>query len=177
MLVPTIDVFVDGRPEIGTSPAMLVDGRVLAPLDPYGIGIAERIEWGEGGDSVVVIRGEKHIVVRIPQKSARARPTDADLRPHSIHARRLPSGEIVVEIARLAEALGERVLFEAHAHVLEISMLPLAPIATMTPFSAPLVPLSNGPIFPVYAPPTPRPSVNAIPDPRRTPLAVSPSFP
>ncbi|HEY0798693.1 MAG TPA: copper amine oxidase N-terminal domain-containing protein [Candidatus Baltobacteraceae bacterium] len=164
-----VSVIIDGRSIEGIQPATLVRGTVVAPLEPYFDRFADRIVRNADG-SVEVDRGAHEIVIT---------PGSAEVRVDSVRRRLLIApylreGRIIVPLAAIARALGANVQFNGTQKVLSIDAPASAPIATMTPYVAPLTRVSPGPTFTPTPAPAPQSTVTGIPQPRRTPLAADP---
>jgi len=148
---PPVSVVVDGRLLIGSVPARLQGGVVVAPLDPYAYVLARRIAVDRVHGWVTLERDGRSVTVDV-----------ASLR----------DGTPVIPLGRTARALGDAVRYDAAAHSLEIESPVPRPLATLTPFAGYAPPPGPLPTFPPVVPPTPRPTVSGIPQPRRTPIVV-----
>ena len=147
---PVVTVLIDGRPVEAPAPALLLDGMVSAPIDPYARLIVTRITIDGERGSVTFERGAARVTINVPY--VRGDPA------------RIPLGA-------LARALGDSVRYDAAARTLEIETPPL-PLATMTPYLRWTPPPGPLPTFTPEPAPTPRPTVTGIPAPRRTPIVV-----
>ncbi len=143
-------VVIDGRPVEASVPAVLSRGRVVAPLDPYFRWIATRIAVDGERGALTFERDGKSVTVNVPL-----------LRDDSA---RIP-------LAATVRALGGTARYESRTKTLEIT-LPVAPLATMTPFRSWSPPPGPLPTFTPTPVPTPRPTVTGIPQPRRTPILI-----
>lgn len=121
----------------------LQHGRVMAPVEPYLIAVATSVERTAGG--ILARRGDRF--------------TQCSMRNE------------YVPIAPLLEALGVNVRYDAAARKLAI-VVPPVPMATATPFNAAVPRVAPTMVFTPAAPETPKPTVSAKPQPRRTPLPM-----
>ena len=149
---PVVTVLIDGRQVVAPAPALLVDGTVTAPIDPYGRLVATKITIDDRQKSVTFERGTARVTINVPYL-------------------REDQGRIPLGV--LARALGDSVTYDGAAHTLEIDSPPVEPVATMTPFVKWTPPPGPLPTFTPEPQPTPRPTVTGIPQPRRTPILVN----
>ena len=148
--VRTVTVFIDGSRVISYRKAILRDGRVLAPVDPYLTRIATQISYD--GTMLVVTRGDRFAQVLLPR-----RPVPRELQ------------WTYVPIAAVVATLGVFVHYDARHHILEVRR-PHASFATPTPFN-PAVPQARPTsLFTPIPVATPRPVFTGKPLPRRTPV-------
>lgn len=147
MLTPpacaALTVTIDGKALRSYRAVCLVDGRILAPVDPYVIAVVASVEYD--GNTIVVRRGDRF--VQVP-----AAP--------------------VVEIGPLLRTLGLQVAYDPKSARVDIRT-PQLPLATPTPFNPAVPESSPLPVFTPSPAPTPRPVVSGSPAPRRTPLPFS----
>jgi hypothetical protein len=147
---PVVTVIIDGRPVISSAPALLFDGSVSAPIDPYARLIATRIAIDGEHGWITIERDGKRVTVNV------------------LYVR---DGWARIPLGATARALGESVNYDPARRVLRIDSPP-SPLATMTPFSAWSPPPGARPTFTPNPVPTPRPTSSGIPRPRRTPILV-----
>jgi hypothetical protein len=136
-----VTVVLDGSVIRAYEPAFVRDGRTYAPLDPFVRRCADRI-WFDGR-SLVVQRGGRTFTMRFAHM------------PH------------VVPLAPLVRGIGGEIAYRKG----RVSVrFPRTAVVTPTPFD-PAAPSSPPRVlFTSAASPTPRPSWDGIPLPRRTPL-------
>ncbi len=145
MIGPLVTVAIDGAIVASEQTARLQNGLVVAPIVPFAQAIATQIDaLGQGRYRVT--GGGRSVVVR------------ADARG-------------VVALGRLARALGERVSYDARRRALAIE-LPVAPLGA--PRFSPAIPPGPYATFAPVTAPTPRPVIDGIPVPRRTPIEAGP---
>jgi hypothetical protein len=142
-----VDVVINGVLAPTTTPAQLVAGRVVAPVE-----IVTRI-----ARSVVVdARGRSLVAMRADRTCAAAIIADA------------------VVLAPLARCLGADIAWDPAARVVAIAFLPEA-LRSHPPFDASAPQVVPTVIFtPEPAPPTPRAVSTGVPRPRRTPIPIGP---
>lgn len=167
-----VSVMLNGMPIETTWDARIARGIVVAPLEPFVRDIAEIIETSPDGESFVVTRGDRSVVLRVGSKVAR-NGFFAEALPIAPYLR---SGETIIPLAAVARALGATVAYDAPAHVLYIETEP-APLATQTPVTYVAPPPGSMPTFAPTTTPAPRPTVSGIPKPRRTPILIEPQLP
>jgi hypothetical protein len=149
--IPVVTVIIDGRAVVASAPALLYEGSVSAPIDPYARLIATRIAVDGERGWITIERDGKRVTVNVPY---------------------LRDGWPRIPLGAAARALGDSVSYDAARHVLRIDSPPRAPLATMTPFAGWTPPPGPRPTFTPNPVPTPRPTVSGIPRPRRTPILV-----
>jgi len=142
---PPVTVAIDGAIVASEQSAQLRNGLVVAPIVPFAQAIATRID-ALGDGRFRITGGGRSVVVR------------ADARG-------------VVALGRLARALGERVSYNARHRTLAIE-LPVEPLRA--PRFWPSIPPGPYATFAPVAEPTPRPVIDGIPVPRRTPIEAGP---
>jgi hypothetical protein len=152
-----VTIVVNGALVIGSTPAVLRGGVVMAPLDPYVRTLATAISPAS----------DPHIVVQRARRSLRLRLGSREIESGSALelvpiAPFLRDGTLYVPLAVVARALGGTVAYDGRGHTLAIAF-PETPLAT----------LPTG--LPTFAPtptPAPVPTISGIPKPRRTPIPV-----
>ena len=155
-----VTVLLGGEPVAASRPARIIDNFVVVPLDPFIRRIAQSIEVDPAQGTIVVERQTNSIVLRLMRDAVR-----------------MPEGTIYVRLAQVVRGLGGSVTFDGVRKVAAVEMPQAPPIVTPTPFDP-----SNPSVTPrrVFTPEptvTPRPTLTGIPQPRRTPVPVVPSFP
>ena len=152
LAMAAVNVVLDGRLLVGSRPAMLNGGVILAPLDPFVRRFADRIDVDITRSIVRIARRERSITVPI--------------------APYVREEQIVIPLALVVRALGATAYYEGWRTTLSIVSPPGDQIATPTPYAtllplpAPRVTFTPPPV------PTPLPTVTGIPQPRRTPIWV-----
>lgn len=165
---PAVAVVVDGSEILASQPALVRSGVVLAPLEPYLNGIADRIVVDPAAGTITFERAEASVTVTLGDRRARVGSGTVTL-PIAPYLR---DGGPIIPLAAIARALGLTVAFDARAHVVSMSFPAAEPVATIAPF----VPVPGASPFPTpRAEPTatPRPVVTGVPRPRRTPIEVN----
>ncbi|MFY9779592.1 MAG: stalk domain-containing protein [Candidatus Baltobacteraceae bacterium] len=165
-----VSVLVDGKLIASSRSAELTEGVIRAPLDPFVRRIAERIT--SDGRYITLVRGRRTVTIVVGSRLVRAAGTCGEL-PFAPFSQR---GEPVVPLAALARALGAEAVYDGPTRTLVVSSAP-QPLVTMTPFTVWVAPAGPLPTFPPVAAPTPRPTVSALPLPRRTPVVVDAEHP
>ncbi len=148
---PVVTVIIDGKPVVASTPALLCEGSVDAPIDPYARLIATRIAIDGERGWITIERDGKRVTVNAPY---------------------LRDGPLRIPLGTAARALGDSVSYDGARHVLRIDSPPRGPVATMTPFAGWTPPPGPLPTFTPNPVPTPRPTVSGIPRPRRTPILI-----
>lgn len=149
---PALVVLLNGTIVHSYSPAYVVRGHVVAPLDPYVTAVAASI--GYSGSALIVTRGDRFAQL----------PVGANIAPAQW-------AQTYVEIAPLMRSLGVRVAYSAQFRRLEIDTAePI--VVTPTPFNAAVPAAAPSEVFTPAPIVTPRPQVSGKPAPRRTPLPV-----
>jgi len=149
---PALVVVLNGTILRSYSPAYVVRGHVVAPLEPYVTAVAASI--GYSGSHLVATRGDRSALL----------PVAANVAPAQW-------AQTYVEIAPLMRSLGVRVAYDAQLRRLEIDTAGTV-VVTPTPFN-PAVPAAlPSDVFTPSPAATPRPQVSGKPAPRRTPLPV-----
>ena len=155
-----VTVLLGGIPILASRPARVVDGFVVVPLDPFVRCVAQLVQVDREEGTIVVARDATSVVVRLRDDA-----TDT------------PDGTIYVRLAPIVRGLGGTVTFDAVRKVAAVEMPQPRPVTSPTPFDP-----SNPTVTPrrVFTPEptvTPRPTTSGVPQPRRTPVSVVPSFP
>lgn len=134
--------------------AYMLRGHILAPMDPFVVRVATRIEYVAG--AMIIARGSRSVAVRFA-------------------ARRDPGAlqGTFVEIAPVLRALGEVVRYDARSRVLDIRSPAQSAIVSPTPFDPGAREAPPAAVFTPVPVPTPRPVFTGKPLPRRTPLPVA----
>jgi hypothetical protein len=154
---PVVSVVIDGRLVASSVPALLEQGTVVAPVDPYGRALAERIQTDPTHRTIRFTRGARSITL--------------DLLPIGPYVREEP---LLIPLASVARALGAEVSYDAWNATLAIASPASDPPATMPPYVAPAQPAQPGPRFTPTPEPQPAPEASNVPQPqpRRTPIAL-----
>jgi hypothetical protein len=165
---PVVTVLIDGKPVTASIPAVLVAGTVAAPLDPYALLIARRVDSDQAAGRITFERDGKVFTIVLGSSLARS-GASAEALPIAPYLR---DGQPIIPLAALARSLGAAVSYQAPAHLLEIRLPPAAPIESMTPFSGPFsrAPAPNPSA--TLRPPAAATSPSGIPRPRRTPILL-----
>jgi hypothetical protein len=151
---PVVTVVVDGVPVIASVPAVLRDGVVVAPAEPYLRDVADRTTLDVVRLRLTLERDERSVALPLSPASL------AD------------GAEPAIGLAATARALGADVAYDAVSHTLEIYLPHRKPLATVAPSGPatsapyPVVTFSPQPVS------TPMPAITGIPQPRRTPILV-----
>ena len=147
-------MIVDGSFVPSVPSASLRDGRVVAPVALVAR-IADRIDVGADG-TVSARRGERTCV---------ARPA-------------VPGEPALLAIGPLARCLGAYVAWDGRTKTLSVSFGGPITIGTPRPYDPNAPRVAPTTVFtPEPAPPTPRVIVTGSPQPRRTAIPVTPSWP
>lgn len=155
-----VTVLLGGAPVSASRPARIVDGYVMVPLDPFVRRVAQLVRIDREAGTVVVERDARSLVLRLgPEAIA----TD--------------DGTVYVRLAPVVRGLGGTVTFDAVRKVAAIEMPEARPLVTPTPFDPNDPSVAPRRIFTPEPTVTPRPTTSGIPQPRRTPVPVSPSYP
>ena len=169
MNVTLVSIVVNGALVTGSTPAVITNGIVSAPLDPYVRAVATQIVAPAEPSSrgIVLSRGSRCVRLIVGSRTVQLDRRFA----------RLPSapyfegGIVFVPLAATARGLGGTVAYEARTRTLTIAFVE-APLATL----APAGPATQAPPdLPTFAPtptPAPEPTISGIPKPRRTPIPV-----
>ena len=152
LLTPALVVVLNGTIVRSYSPAYVVRGHVVAPLEPYVTAVAATI--GYSGSQLIVTRGDRFAQLPIAANTAPAQ-----------------WAQTYVEIAPLMRSLGLRVAYDPQQRRLEIDTA-AAVVVTPTPFNAAVPSAPPADVFTPSPVSTPRPQVSGKPAPRRTPLPV-----
>ena len=146
-----VSVVLDGRLVQAAVPARLVDGAVLAPVQPFLCALADRITIDPEAGSITFEREGRSVTMGLP-----------------------PDGDYGwVPLGAAARGLGDLVRYDAASRTLSILSPAPRPVATMTPFAGFTPPPGPLPTFTPTPQPVPRPTVTGIPQPRRTPIVLS----
>jgi len=154
-----VTVLLCGVPVPASRPARVQAAVVVVPIDPFVLRIAREVTIDPPGGWAVIRRGAREVRVRLAAGAG-------------------GDGETAyVPLATVVRGLGGSIVFDAVRKVAAIEMPGPGPIVTPTPYdpSNPTVPPRS--IFTPEPTVTPRPTLSGIPQPRRTPLEVVPSFP
>ena len=155
-----VTVLLGGLPVPASRPARIIDGFVVVPIDPFIRRLA-RIVRINASDGTIVMERNGAVVERRLGRDAIS----------------TPDGTIYVRLAPVVRGLGGSVVFDAVRKVAAVEMPEPGTVVTPTPFDPlnPTVPPRR--IFTPEPTVTPRPTLSGIPQPRRTPVPVVPSFP
>jgi hypothetical protein len=154
MIVP-VSVVIDGRLVASSTPALLEQGTVVAPVDPFMRAIADRIEIDPDRRTIRFTRGARGITLPIL--------------PIGPYVREEP---LLIPLAAAARALGATASYDAKNALVAIIFPPPDPPTTIPSYVA-RTPLPQPP--PTFTPtpePQPKPTVSGVPQPRRTPIAL-----
>ena len=156
MIAPTVvSIVIDGRFIASSTPALLEQGTVIAPVDPYARAIADRIDADPARRTIRFTRGSRSITL--------------DFLPIGPYVREEP---VVIPLAAVARALGAAVSYDAKDAVVAIVSPPSDPPTTM-PLNVAQTPLPQPrPAFTPTPEPQPAPETSVAPLPRRTPVAL-----
>ncbi len=152
-----LTVILDGVPLRSYEPARLRRGHIVAPIAPYIVRTATRIEVHDG---VMTVRRESFTAnIRIASASMDALE------------------RTFVRIAPIYRALGERCTYDPRTRTLTVRTPRVQDLRTMEPYdsNAPWVQPTR--LFTPEPVVTPRPTFSGSPRPRRTPIPVLPSRP
>jgi hypothetical protein len=169
LVAAPVTIVISGRRVDASSPALVRDGVIVAPLVPYVREIAERIDGDGGGRRFVARLGSRSVAFTIGLPEA---DFDGARRPLPV-APYLREGEAYVPIAAIARALGGSAAYDGPSHTLSLVFVP-EPLTTMTPLAHYVAPPGPLPTFTPKATPAPQPVVTGIPRPRRTPILIEP---
>lgn len=164
-----VGIIVNGALVTGSTPALLVSGVVVAPLDPYVRALATRITVSAARGTIVIDRSGKAISLALGSRIAEegSRTAELPIAPY------LRAGAVIIPLRATAQALGASVRYDARSRTLAIGV-PELPLTTLTPIRN-TTPAPAG--LPTFAPtptPAPRPTISGIPKPRRTPIPIGP---
>ena len=152
---PVVSIVIDGILIASSMPALLEQGTVFAPVDPFARALAERIEVDPSRRTIRFTRGARSITLEI-----------LPIGPY------VPAYPLVIPLAAVARALGTTVNYDAKYALLAIISPPSSQPATMPPYVAqPPLP-QPGPTFTPTPEPQPTLAVTPMPQPRRTPIAL-----
>ncbi|TAM74243.1 copper amine oxidase N-terminal domain-containing protein [bacterium] len=181
-MLPIVQLVVDGRLVQGIEQPRILAGNVIVPFDDLRY-VAQRVWYRADDRSITVQRGDRQIVLFVGSRYAwvNGNPGTVRLSPLRI------AGQLYVPLAVCAQALGGRVDYHGAGKTVSVLLPPLA----LTRFTPPPVPFVVPTPFPSAAAPapasapTPTPSpmasartdITPRPEPRRTPLMVTPSWP
>jgi|GEM_PF-7105356 len=177
-MLPLIQVVVDGHVVEAARPPRVVGGTVLVPLGDLRF-LAQRVWYQAKDRSITVQRGDRQIVLFVGRDDAwiNGLPGAVSRSPLRI------GGALYVPLAACARALGADVVYEGAAHTIAVTLPPLTlmrftppptPLFVPTPIPSPTPSASPSPSALPAATPSPEATV---PQPRRTPLSVPPSWP
>jgi hypothetical protein len=153
-LAALVSVIVDGALVPSAPAAALRDGRVVAPVALVAR-IADRIDVGTDG----------RIWARRGERTCSARPAP-------------PDDPALLAIGPLARCLGARVEWDGRTKTLSLTFAGPLMVSTPRPYDPNAPRVAPTTVFtPEPAPPTPRVIVTGSPQPRRTPIPVTPSWP
>lgn len=162
-----VGIVVNGALVTGSQPALLRDGVVVAPLDPYVRTLATQISLQPERDTIVVERGGRLLTFALGSRVALAggEPTQLPIAPY------LRAGSVILPLAVTARALGAKVAYDARTHTLEI-LTQDPPLETLAPVLRETVAPLGLPTFAPTPTPAPLPTISGIPKPRRTPIPI-----
>jgi hypothetical protein len=152
LIAPALVVVLNGTIVHSYSPAYVVHGHVIAPLEPYVTAVAATI--GYSGSQLIVTRGDRFAQLPVAANTAPAQ-----------------WAQTYVEIAPLMRSLGVRVAYDAQLRRLELDTNGSI-VVTPTPFNPAVPAAAPSNVFTPAPTATPRPQVSGSPAPRRTPLPV-----
>jgi hypothetical protein len=135
-------------------------GFVYAPIDPIVQSIAQSVQVDPRDLAVTIERNGKRAVLASPEDVV----AQAD-------------GTIYVRLATVVRDLGGSASFDSVRKVVTIEMPGPAPVTSPTPFNPANPSVAPTMIFTPQPTTTPRPAPSGIPQPRRTPVLVVPSYP
>jgi hypothetical protein len=153
ILAALLTILIDGSPIPSSQPARIVAGRTMAPLVPVVTRIADVIRMGR--DRMLVIeRGTRSVTLAMAQD---ARCAEC----------------VFVPLAVVVRGLGGELRYDPRAKSIELSFAP-APLRTPEPYDMFALPRPGTTALPWPSAPnaTPRPVVDMVPEPRRTPVEV-----
>ncbi len=152
LIAPALVVVLNGTIVHSYSPAYVVRGHVVAPLEPYVTAVAASI--GYSGSQLIVTRGDRFAQLPVAANTAPAQ-----------------WAQTYVEIAPLMRSLGVRVAYDPQLRRLEIETDGPVVVAP-TPFNPAVPAATPSTVFTPSPIPTPKPQVSGKPAPRRTPVPV-----
>jgi hypothetical protein len=136
------------------------DGYVYAPIDPIVRRLAQRVQIDPQDLAVTIERDGKRAVLASP----------SDVIAES-------DGTIYVRLGTVVRDLGGSVSFDAVRKVVTIEMPGPLPVMTATPFNPANPSVAPTMVFTPQPVTTPRQAQTGVPQPRRTPVPVIPSYP
>ena len=167
---PPVTVVINGRALPSSQAAVIVAGTVIAPLDPFLTGLADSVRIDAIGGTIQLVRGDATVVVTVGRRQARVGAASVAL-PIAPYLR---DGSPFIPLASVARGLGAGVTYDGRSRTVSIVLLPEPPLQTASPYVA--IPGAASPRpFRTDPTATPRPSFTGMPQPRRTPIEVTPS--
>lgn len=151
-----VTVFIDGRRIAAYRQAVLRNGRVLAPVDPFVTGIGTKLSYD--GTTLVVSRADRFAQVKLSK-----RPAPRELQ------------WTYVAVAPIVRTLGGTARYDAVHRVLDVRVPHPEPVVTPTPFNPAVPQVSPTTLFTPVPAVTPRPVFSGRPLPRRTPVPWEPT--
>jgi hypothetical protein len=156
-----VTVVLGGISLASSQPAWISpEGFVYAPIDPIVRKVAQSVQVDPRDLAVTVEGNGKRAVVRSPNDVI----AEAD-------------GTVYVRLGTVVRDLGGSVSFDRVRKVVTIEMPGPIPVATPTPFNPANPSVAPTMVFTPQPVTTLRPTPSGIPQPRRTPVPVVPSFP
>lgn len=152
----TVTVLVDGRRIVAYRQAVLRNGRVLAPVEPFVTAVGTKLSYD--GTTLVVSRGDRFTQVKLAR-----RPSPRELQ------------WTYVSLAPIVRTLGATVRYDALRATLDVRVPHDGPVVTPTPFNPAVPQAAPTTLFTPVPAVTPRPIFSGKPLPRRTPVPWEPS--
>lgn len=122
--LPKVKVELDGAALDGTeAPAVVVNGRTLAPLRWVAEQLGAKVEWVPGAAQVVVIRGSDTVTLTMGKSTARVNGREREL-PDGVPATAMfyvGQGHTMVPIRFFSEVLGCTVTWEQGSYTARVS--------------------------------------------------------
>ncbi len=133
---------------------------MYAPIDPIVRAVAQSVQVDPQDLAVMIERNGKRAILRSPDDVI----AEGD-------------GTIFVRLGTVVRGLGGSVSFDGVRKVVTIEMPGPSPVTTPTPFNPANPSVAPTMVFTPQPVTTPRPASSGIPQPRRTPIPVIPSYP
>lgn len=152
-----VTIVVNGAIVSSAASARVVNGRVVAPLDPIVIRLATRAVYDPAAATVAIERGGRRIIV-----------------PVTFVENDVP----YIELGAAVRRIGGSVAFDSPTKTLSIVLAAASVISTPAPFDRSVRQADATTVFtPAPPPATPRGVETGLPRPRRTAIPVVPSQP
>jgi len=170
-MLAAIVVVLNGAFVPATPPVRRLFGHVMAPLLPVVARLVDTVTVD--GDDVTLVRGARTCVFRVGAPAYRC--DDGTVRPAGV-APFGRDGVVYVPLAAVASAFGGRATYDARSASVGVVMPARWSVTTPAPFdpAAPQV-VPTRVFTPQPGPPSPRPAVSSVPQPRRTAIPAIPS--